>query len=131
MSIAATFSVSLTVDGASYAGGKAATGSRRVQYDEAIPTATTVIVTEAIDQSAIQAIYMKATGGDVTLETNGGGTGTSDTLTLTNGVADFWYVGMNASCPITVDVTQFALWHSEASSVAVEIEIVVDATPPA
>ncbi len=129
MTIAATFSVSLTVDGASYAGGKAATGSRRVQYDESIPASTTVTVTEAIDQSAIQAIYMKATGGDVTLVTNGGGTGTSDTLTLTNGVADIWYIGMNASCPFTMDVTEFEMYHSESSAVTVELEIVVDATP--
>lgn len=129
MSISATFTISVDIDGASYAGSKAAAGSRRIVYDESIPASTTVTVTEAIDQSAIQAIYMKATGGDVTLVTNGGGTGTSDTLTLTSGVADIWYTGMNASCPFTLDVTSFELYHSETSAVTVEIDIVVDATP--
>lgn len=129
MSISASFTIGVTIDGAPYSGSAAPTGSRRIQYDEEIPASTTVTVTEAIDQSAIKAIYMKATGGTVTLVTNGGGTGTSDTLTLTSGVADIWYSQMNASCPFTMDVTSFELYHGETSAVTVEIEIVVDATP--
>lgn len=128
MSIEAVYTIGVNVDGKAYSASKTATGGRRVQYDEAIPASTTVTVTEAIDQSAIQAVYMKATGGAVTLVTNGGGTGTSDTLTIpTSG--DIWYAGMNAACPITLDVTSFALSHAGLTSRDVEIEIVVDATP--
>lgn len=129
MTISATYTVGLNVDSATYSGTATKTGSRRVQYDESIPAYTTVTVTEAIDQSAIQALYMKATGGNVTLVTNGGGTGVSDTLTLTNGVPELWYAGMNGSCPITLDVTEFKLYHGESTAVTVEIEVVVDATP--
>lgn len=129
MTISATYTIGVNIDGAAYSASKTASGSRRIQYDESIAAYTTVTVTEAIDQSAIQAIYLKATGGDVTLVTNGGGTGTSDTLTLTDGVGDIWYSGMNAACPFTMDVTEFELYHGESSAVTVEIEIVVDATP--
>jgi len=128
MSISTVFTIGINADGKTYSASKTATGGRRVQYNEPIPTATTVTVTEAIDQSAIQSVYMKATGGAVTLVTNGGGTGTSDTLTIpTSG--DIWYVGMNAACPLTMDVTSFALSHAIGSDVTVEIDILVDATP--
>ena len=126
--ISAVYTIGINVDGKAYSCNKTAAGGRRVQYNEASPTATTVTVTEAIDQSAIQSVYMKATGGAVTLVTNGGGTGTSDTLTIpTSG--DIWYAGMNAACPITMDVTQFAFSHGQAGDVTVEIDIAVDASP--
>ena len=128
MSISTVFTIGVNSDGKSYSASKTTTGSRRVQYSESIPAYTTVTVTEAIDQSAIQSVYMKATGGAVTLVTNGGGTGTSDSLTIPT-TGDIWYADMNAACPFTMDVTEFELYHGQATAVAVEIEITVDATP--
>lgn len=126
--ITTVFTIGINADGKPYSASKTSTGGRRVQYNEAIATATTVTVTEAIDQSAIQSVYMKAVGAAATLVTNGGGTGTSDTLTIpTSG--DIWYAGMNSACPFTMDVTSFALSHADAGSVTVEIDILVDATP--
>jgi hypothetical protein len=128
MSISTVFTIGINADGKTYSASKTAVGTRRVQYNESIPASVMVTVAEAIDQSAIQSVYMKATGGEVTLVTNGGGTGTSDTLTIpTSG--DIWYAGMNAACPFTMDITEFELYHSVLAAVAVEIDIMVDATP--
>ena len=104
-------------------------GSSEINIEETVPADSTDLqINAAIDYSALKSLYICATGGDLTLETNSGDT-PDDTLTLSDGVPLVWYTGCGHANPFSADVAKFYATEGASVEVTLAIRALMDATP--
>jgi hypothetical protein len=99
---------------------------QELNVSEVIPALSSdLLVALTLDVSQIKSLYIKATGGAMTLETNSGGS-PANTITLAANGVEEWQTGDNRANPLTTDVT--ALYVTSTAGGTLEIRVLIDPT---
>lgn len=111
------------------------TGSKSYTDDAAIVQSFTVnggvsdaLVALALDVSQVKSIYLQATGGSLTLETNSSSSPAA-TVTLPDGLPVVWTTDSGTTNPFgSTDVTALYVTNAGANAVQLEMRILFDPT---
>lgn len=119
---------------------RVATGSRTLEkvvtktagggssLSESIPDSSTDLeVALTADVSQIKSVWMMATGGNITVETNDGSS-PDDTIALVDGEPQMWNDDDIGSLFLTADVTALFVTNSSGAAVTLDVEILIDPT---
>lgn len=128
MSITHTITKKVVVGSNTYQSVITRTAGAGVEISESIPDSSTDLeVACALDISQLKSIWIKATGGALTIETNDGTTPT-DTLSLVDGEAIAWEEGDESSLFLSGDVTALFVTNASGASVLLELIALLDPT---
>lgn len=119
----------LGADGQTVVDNFTAEASKATVLSEVIGASETdVAVALSVDVSAAAFVYLKATGGDLTVETNDGDA-PDDTISLVDGVPVIFVKDKLGSNPFSADVTGGLFVTSGADGGTLDVQVLEDATP--
>jgi hypothetical protein len=116
-------------------GSESLSGTKSVNVEAEANLSTSVAVGAnqlhafALDLSQVKTLYLRASGGDLTLKTNSSGS-PADTITLLDGEPLSWHSDADQQSPFAsgTDVTALYITNAEAVAVLLDIRAGIDPT---